>query len=74
MEVLLVMFSDSARAKGSFIKSELFKNGKRSNVYLKKDKGSFLCMQLHFLIQKGLELDMAELKKKYPEQKTWHIR
>lgn len=45
-------------------------HGERSEVYMKKDKASFLCMQLQFLIQKGLELDMEELKKKYPDQKT----
>lgn len=60
--------------KGSFIKLTLFKKGKRSSVFLKKDTASFLCMQLQFLIQKGLELDMEELKEKYPDQKTWHIR
>lgn len=60
--------------KGSFIKLTLFNKGKRSNVFLKKDTASFLCMQLQFLIQKGLELDMEELKEKYPDQKTWHIR
>lgn len=60
--------------KGSFIKLELFKNGKRSSVYLKKDTASFLCMQLQFLIQKGSEIDMEELKEKYPDQETWHIR
>ena len=60
--------------KGSFIKLTLFKNGKRSNVFLKKDTASFMCMQLQFLIQKGSELDMEELKKKYPDQKTWHIK
>ena len=60
--------------KGRFIKLRLFKDGERSSVFLKKDKASFLCMQLQFLIQKGLELDMAELKKKYPDQETWHIK
>ena len=70
----LFLYKSDEPEKGSFIKLELFKNGKRSNVFLKKDKASFLCMQLQFLIQKGLELDMEELKEKYPDQKTWHIR
>jgi len=60
--------------KGSFIKLTVFENGKQSSVFLKKDKASFLCTQLQFLIQKGSEIDMEELKKKYPKQKTWHIK
>ena len=69
----LFLYGSDEPEKGSFIKLTLYKNGKRSSVFLKKDKASFLCTQLQFLIQKGLELDMKELKKKYPEQKTWHI-
>lgn len=70
----LFLYKSDKPETGSFIKLELFKNRKRSSIYLKKDKASFLCMQLQFLIQKGLELDMAELKKKYPDQRTWHVR
>ncbi|MDH5733053.1 MAG: hypothetical protein OEY88_04635 [Candidatus Bathyarchaeota archaeon] len=74
MYIDLFLHSSDEPEKGSFIKMTLYKNGKRSSVFLKKDKASFLCMQLQFMIQKGLELDMEELKKKYPEQKTWHIK
>ena len=70
----LFLYKSDEPEKGSFLKLMLFKDGKRSSVYLKKDKASFLCTQLQFLIQKGLELDMAELKKKYPDQKTWHVK
>jgi len=70
----LFLYKSDKPEEGSFIKLRLFKNGKRSSVFLKKDTASFLCMQLQFLIQKGLELDMEELKKKYPDQETWHIR
>lgn len=70
----LKLFKADEPEKGSFIKLEFYKSGKRSSVYLKKDKASFLCVQLQFLVQKGLEIDMEELKKKYPDQKTWHIR
>lgn len=70
----LFLYRSDQPEKGSFIKLALFKDGKRSSIYLKKNKASFLCMQLQFLIQRGLELDMAELKKKYPDQKTWHIK
>ena len=70
----LFLYRSDKPEKGSFIKLMLFKDGKRSSVFLRKDTASFLCMQLQFLIQKGLELDMEELKKKYPDQKTWHIR
>lgn len=70
----LFLYKSDEPEKGSFIKLELFKDGKRSSVFLKKDKAAFLCLQLQFLIQKGSELDMKELKEKYPEQKTWHIR
>jgi len=70
----LFLYKADKPEKGSFIKLMLFKDGKRSSVFLRKDTASFLCMQLQFLIQKGLELDMEELKKKYPDQKTWHIR
>jgi len=58
----LLLFEADEPEKSSFIKLEFYKGGKRSSVYLKKDKASFLCMQLQFLIQKGLELDMEELR------------
>ncbi len=60
--------------KGGFIKLTLFKKGERSDVFLKKGTASFLCIQLQCFIQKGIESDMEELKEKYPDQKTWHIR
>ena len=70
----LFLYKSDEPEKGSFIKLELFKSGKRRSVFLRKDKASFLCTQLQFLIQKGLQLDMEGLKEKYPDQKTWHIR
>ena len=70
----LFLYKSDEPEKGSFIKLRLFKKGKRSAVFMRKEQASFLCMQLQFLIQKGSELDMAELKKKYPDQETWHIR
>lgn len=70
----LFLYKSDEPEKGSFIKLRLFKAGKRSSVFMKKDTASFLCMQLQFLVQKGLELDMEELKKKYPDQETWHIK
>jgi hypothetical protein len=70
----LFWYKSDKPEEGSFIKLRLFIDGERSEVYMKKDKASFLCTQLQFLIQKGLELDMEELKKKYPDQKTWHIK
>jgi len=70
----LFLYKADEPEKGSFIKLLFYEDGKSSSVFLKKDKASFLCMQLQFLIQKGSELDMEELKKKYPKQKTWHIR
>jgi hypothetical protein len=50
-------------------------NGKEHvGLFLDKKEASFLAQMLQMLVDEGCKLDYEFLKKKYPEQSSWHIR
>ena len=72
--VNIALFESKVPEHGSFLKLEVFDGEGRVGLYLKKMEASFLAQMIQMLVDEGCKLDYGFLKKKYPEQVTWHIR
>lgn len=70
----VALFPSKEAEAGSFIKLILFDRGKRMGLFLKKDKAALLTHLLQLLIHEGSKSDYEKLKRKYPGQRSWHIR
>ena len=64
-------FEKSNRA--TYIILKIVKEGMSVAVNLDKQKASRLSLLLNQLVMDGTDRDLERLKKKYPNQKTYHI-
>jgi hypothetical protein len=72
--VNIALFPSDVVEHGSFLKVEMFDGERHIGLFVNKKEASFLAQMLQMLVDEGCKLDYEFLKKKYPNQVTWHIR
>ena len=65
------LFEKTNRA--TYIILKLIKDGEQRSVNLTKGEALQLSLMLNQLVIEGNNADYEELKKQYPNQKSWHI-
>jgi hypothetical protein len=57
----------------TYLTLSIYKDGKRTPIHLTKPKAAQLSLMLNQLVAEGSNIDYEKLRKKYPNQDTWHI-
>lgn len=57
----------------TYITLSIHKDGSNTPINLDKAKASHLSLMLGQLVAEGNNIDYERLKKKYPDQESWHI-